>query len=49
MAYVYGLSLVEFQHILNAFTTGRNQERLQALKKYALKAFKRDKFLDKAS
>ena len=48
-AYVYGLTREEFKYIRSTFTTGKNQERLQALKKYALEAFKKDKFLDKAS
>ena len=49
VAYVYGLTLEEFKYILSTFTTGKNQERLNALKNYALEAFKKDKFLDKAS
>lgn len=49
VAYVYGLTLKEFEYILSTFTTGKNQERLKTLKEYALEAFKRDKFLDKAS
>ena len=48
VAYVYGLTLDEFEYILNTFTTGKNQERLQALKKYAIEAFKKSKFLKKA-
>ena len=49
VAYIYGLTLEEFEYILSTFTTGKNQERLKALKNYALVAFKKDKFLDKAS
>ena len=49
VAHVYDLTLNEFEYILETFTTGKNQERLQALKKYALEAFKKGKFLDKAS
>ena len=49
VAYVYGLSLDEFEYILSTFTTGKKQKRLQTLKEYALEAFKKDKFLDKAS
>lgn len=40
VAHIYGLTQEEFEHILDTFTTGRNQVRLQALKKYALEAFK---------
>ena len=49
VAYIYGLNGEEFEHILGTFTTGKNQNRLQALKKQAREAFKRNKFLDKAS
>ena len=49
VAYVYGLNLEEFEHILSSFTIGKNQERLQALKNYALQAFKKDKLLDRVS
>jgi len=48
VASVYGLILDEFEYILSTFTTGKNQERLQALKKYALSSFK-NRFLNKAS
>ncbi|MDE0119119.1 MAG: hypothetical protein OXM55_03825 [Bdellovibrionales bacterium] len=41
VAYVYGLNLDEFEYILSTFTTGKNQERLQTLKKHALAAFKK--------
>ena len=47
VAYIYDLSEKEFKHILDTFTTGKNQERLQALKKYAFEAFKKDKFSKK--
>ena len=47
VAYVYGLTLDEFEYILSTFTTGKNQTRLQALKKYAIEAFKKNKFLSK--
>lgn len=49
VAYIYDLSLDEFEYILSTFKTGKNQERLNALKKYALEAYKKDKFLEKAS
>ena len=50
VASIYGLSFEEFEYILSTFTTGRNQERLNALKKYALEAFKNPpKYLKKAS
>ena len=45
----YDLSSKEFEYILSTFTTGKNQERLNALKKYALSAFQKDQFLNKAS
>ena len=45
VAYAYGLTLDEVEYILSAFTTGKNQERLQSLKEYALDAFKKDQFL----
>ncbi|MBC6414885.1 MAG: hypothetical protein GDA46_00595 [Bdellovibrionales bacterium] len=48
VAYIYGLTFDEFEYILSTFTTGRNQKRLQTLKEYALEAFKKDRFLDKA-
>ena len=48
-AYIYKLTLEEFEYILSTFTTGNNQKRLNALKKYALEAFKKNKLLDKAS
>ena len=47
VANVYGLTLKEFEYILSTFTTGKNQDRLNALKDYALESF--NKFLDKAS
>ena len=49
VAYVYGFSFGEFEYILNTFRTGKNQDRLNALKKYALEAYRKDHFLDKAS
>jgi len=49
VAYVYGLTQGEFEYILSTFTTGKNQERLQSLKNYALDAFKKNNFLDKVS
>ncbi len=49
VAYVYGLNLEEFEYILSTFTTGKNQVRLKALKNYARQAFKKNKFLGKAS
>ena len=39
VAYVYGLTLDEFEYVLSTFTTGKNQTRLKALKDYALEAF----------
>ena len=48
VAHVYGLTLDEFEYILSTFTTGKNQERLKALKQSALKAFKKDKLLKKS-
>ena len=48
VAYVYGLNFKEFDYILSTFMTGKNQVRLKALKEYALEAFEKDKFLDKA-
>ena len=41
VAHIYGLTLEEFKYILSTFTTGNNQERLEALKKYALSAFEK--------
>ena len=41
VAHIYGLTLEEFKHILLTFNTGKNQERLKALKKYALSAFEK--------
>ena len=41
VAQVYGLTLKEFEYILSNFTTGKNQERLKALKKHALQASKK--------
>ena len=49
VAYVYQLTLKEFEYILSTFTTGKNKDRLNALKNYALQAFKKNKFLGKAS
>ena len=49
VAYVYGLTQEEFKYILDTFTTGKNQERLKALREYAFKAFKKNDFLPKAS
>ena len=49
VAYVYDLTLDEFKYILETFTTGKNQKRLQVLKEYALEAFQKDKFPSKAS
>ena len=49
VAYIYGLNLEEFKYILSTFTTGKNQERLNALKDYAILAFETNKFLKKAS
>ena len=49
VAYTYGLTLEEFQYILSTFTTGKNQERLNTLKNYALEAFKQNNFSKKAS
>lgn len=49
VAYVYDLTQDEFEYILSTFTTGKNQERLRTLKNYALDAFIKDRFLDKAS
>ena len=49
VAYIYDLTLDEFEYILGTFTTGKNKKRLQTLKKYALESFKKDNFLDKAS
>ena len=48
-AYVYDLNPEEFKYILSTFTAGDNQERLSALKKYARQAFRKNRFLDKAS
>ena len=48
VAYVYGLTREEFDYVLSTFTTGKNQERLKALKNEALKAFKNNNFLPKA-
>ena len=42
VAHLYNLTLDEFKHILSTFNTGRNKERLQDLKNYALEAFKQD-------
>ena len=39
VAHIYQLTKSEFEHILSTFTTGKNQERLQALKDYAMDAF----------
>ena len=39
VAHIYGLNPKEFEHVLSTFTTGRNQERLLALKEYARQAF----------
>ncbi len=49
VAHTYDLTLEEFEYILSTFTTGNNQERLKSLKKYALSAFKKGKFVKKAS
>ena len=49
VAYIYGLIEDEFQYILSTFNTGKNKERLESLKKYALSAYEKDQFLDKAS
>ena len=49
VAYVYGLTQDEFEYILSTFTTSKNQERLQTLKKYALEAFKKDQFLKESA
>ena len=49
VAYIYGLTLEEFTYILSTFTTGKNQERLNTLKNYALEAFKQNDFSKKAS
>ena len=49
VAYIYGLTLEEFEYVLSTFTTGKNQIRLNTLKNYAREAFKKDKFLNKAS
>ena len=49
VATIYGLTLEEFEYVLSTFATGRNQERLQALKKYALEAFKKNNFSEKAA
>ncbi len=49
VARVYGLTPEEFDYILNTFTTGKNQKRLHALKKYAFSAFKKNKLFKKVS
>ena len=49
VATIYNLSKDEFTYILSTFKTGKNQTRLQTLKKYALEAFERNKFFKKAS
>ena len=49
VAYVYDLDEDEFKYILDTFTTGKNQERLETLKKYALEAFKKDQFLKESA
>ncbi|MCY4320779.1 MAG: hypothetical protein OXC37_00010 [Bdellovibrionaceae bacterium] len=49
VAYIYGLTEDEFQYILSTFNTGKNKERLESLKKYALSAYEKDQFLDKTS
>ena len=49
IACAYGLTLDELKHILSTFTTGKNQDRLKALKKYAIDAFKKDQFVNKVS
>ncbi len=49
VATIYGLTLEEFEYVLSTFATGKNQERLQALKKYALEAFKKNNFSEEAA
>ena len=49
VANIYGLTLEEFEYVLSIFTTGKNQQRLQALKKYALEAFKKNNFSEEAA
>ena len=49
VAYVYGLDEDELKYILDTFITGKNQNRLKALKDYALKAFKKDQFLKESA
>ena len=39
VAYVYGLTKEEYEHILETFTTGNNQKRLQTLKELSLESF----------
>ncbi len=49
VASVYGLTIDEYEYILGTFKTGKNQERLQTLKKLSLEFFKEGHSCLKAS
>ncbi len=49
IAHIYKLTLEEFKYILSTFNTGRNQQRLQTLKKHALEAFKQNNLCKKVA
>ena len=49
VATIYGLTLEEFEYVLSTFTTGKNQQRLQALRNYASEAFKKNNFSEEAA